>query len=77
MYIAEFQVAYDRRPDAAVRIYHWQNLGEFRMLFNAILNYNDASPSYYGGGGRFGLVGVPPMTDQFLPETLLCPQSVR
>jgi hypothetical protein len=21
--------------------YRWQNLGEFRMLFNAILNYND------------------------------------
>jgi hypothetical protein len=23
--------------------YRWQNLGEFRMLFNAILNYNDFS----------------------------------
>ncbi len=24
--------------------YRWQNLGEFRMLFNAILNYNDFKP---------------------------------
>jgi hypothetical protein len=24
--------------------YRWQNLGEFRMLFNALLNYNDFNP---------------------------------
>ncbi len=24
--------------------YRWQNLGEFRMLFNAVLNYNDFKP---------------------------------
>jgi hypothetical protein len=24
--------------------YRWQNYGEFRMLFNAVLNYNDFKP---------------------------------
>ncbi|MBV9406254.1 MAG: hypothetical protein JO211_12990 [Acidobacteriaceae bacterium] len=30
--------------------YRWQNLGEFRMLFNAMLNYNDFAPTAKGSG---------------------------
>jgi hypothetical protein len=32
--------------------YRWQNLGEFRMLFNALLNFNDMPPTPAGRGGQ-------------------------
>jgi hypothetical protein len=34
--------------------YRWQNLGEFNMLANAILNFNDYPKPATGGGGRGG-----------------------
>jgi len=32
--------------------YRWQNLGEFRMLFNAVMNYNDMPATPAAGPGR-------------------------
>ena len=48
-------------------IYRWQNHGEFNMVFNAILNWNDvpppppltAAPVVGGRGGR-GAAAPPP-----------------
>jgi hypothetical protein len=39
--------------------YRWQNLGEFNMLANAIMNYNDfpPPPPAPAGGGRGGRGG--------------------
>ena len=34
--------------------YRWQNLGEFNMLANAILNFNDYPKPAPGSGGRGG-----------------------
>jgi hypothetical protein len=32
--------------------YRWQNLGEFRMLFNAVMNYNNFAPKSSTAGGE-------------------------
>ena len=48
---------------ATAPAYRWQNLGEFNMLANSILNFNDfpappsASEMPEGGGGRGGRRG--------------------
>jgi hypothetical protein len=36
--------------------YRWQNLGEFRMLFNAVMNFNDMPPTPAAAAGRGGAV---------------------
>ena len=47
-------------------IYRWQNHGEFNMVFNSIMNWDDVpAPApmvapVVGGGGRGGRGGPPP-----------------
>jgi len=47
-------------------IYRWQNHGEFNMVFNSIVNWDDVpAPApmvapVVGGGGRGGRGGPPP-----------------
>jgi len=47
-------------------VYRWQNHGEFNMMFNSIINWDDVpapaplTTPVVGGGGRGGRGGQPP-----------------
>ena len=47
-------------------VYRWQNHGEFNMVFNSIINWDDVpapvpmTAPVVGGGGRGGRGGQPP-----------------